>query len=305
VTPAELARLGSLPVRARVIVEGAFAGKHRNLHAGTSMEFTEHKEYAPGDEIRRIDWKAVGRVDRYYVKRFEDETELRTFLVLDASASMGYGQGAMTKLAYAQSLAGALAYLLGQQGDPTGLVLHDEATRQYVPPSTRPGQVREIWRQLEATRPDGRTDIARALGHVGELCDRRSLVVVFSDLLDAEAEDPKPAASAAQGPVVAGLRNLAARGHDVVLFHLLDPDEVELPFQDLSHFEGVEPGDARALLAEPEDLRDAFRRESQAFRDRWRQACVEARVEYRFARTDEAPSEILRQILAGRQRGRS
>ena len=115
-----------MSVRARVIVEGAFAGMHQNPHAGASIEFSEHKEYAPGDDIRRIDWKAYGRVDRYYIKRFEDETEMRTFLLVDSSASMGYGRKGVTKLAYASHLAAALAYLLAQQGDPPGLMLFDE-----------------------------------------------------------------------------------------------------------------------------------------------------------------------------------
>jgi uncharacterized protein (DUF58 family) len=319
--PATLARLANLPLRARVIVEGAFAGMHHNLHAGTSMEFTEHKEYAPGDEIRRIDWKAVGRIDRYYVKRFEDETEMRTMLLVDSSASMGYRRAGISKLEYAGYLAGALSYLLAQQGDPAGLLLFDEEPRQYLPPSGRAGQIREILRLLEGATPAGRTQAARALGHVGELVEKRCLIVVFSDLLDADAAetaahagalpgtsnagDPRPPpASAPRGPTAERLANLAARGHDVVLFHLLDPDEIELPFEDLTLFEGLEPGDGRTLLAEAMDLRDAFQRESRAFRERWRQRCLEAGVEYRFATTAEAPSEVLRGFLTSRQRGR-
>jgi uncharacterized protein (DUF58 family) len=313
--PAALASLASLSVRARVIVEGAFAGMHHNLHAGTSMEFTEHKEYAPGDEIRRIDWKAVGRVDRYYVKRFEDETEMRTFLVVDASASMAYGRRGVSKLTYAGYLASAVAYLLGQQGDPAGLLLFDDRTRHYLPPSTRSGQVREIFRLLEGAAPAGGTVADRTLSQVGELADKRSLVLVFSDLLDTEPEGGLPPARAAargpagpspgaHGPVAERLANLAARGHDVVVFHLLDPDEVELPFEDLMFFEGVEPGDARTLLAEAADLREAFREESRAFRERWRLACLEVGVEYRFASTTEAPADILRRFLSGRRRAR-
>lgn len=298
-SPDQLAQLASLEIRARVIVEGAFAGMHHNLHAGTSIEFTEHKEYSPGDEIRRIDWKAVGRVDRYYVKRFEDETEMRTLLVVDTSASMGYRRRGGTKLAYAANLAGAVAYLLGRQGDPAGLLLFDETTRQYLPPSTRSGQIREIFRLLESAAPEGRTEPARALSHVGELVDKRGLILVFSDLLDAEDE---VAGDSARGAAIERLRQLRARGHDVVLFHLLDPDEVELPFDDLTFFEGMEPGDARTLLVHASDLQEAFRRESAAFRERWRLACLEARVEYRFVRTDESPAEVLRAFLASRQR---
>ena len=305
--PDALAQLAGLPLRARVIVEGAFAGMHHNLHAGTSMEFTEHKEYSPGDEIRRIDWKAFGRVDRYYIKRFEDETEMATFLVVDASASMGYARKGVSKLTYAGYLAGALAYLLGQQGDPAGLLLFDEKTRHYLPPNARSGQVREIFRLLEGAAPVGKTVADRALGQVGEFARHRSLVLVFSDLLDAEEGEGPPRRGeeeAAKGPLAERLANLSSRGHDVVLFHLLDPDEVELPFEDLMHFEGMEPGDARTLLAEANDLHAAFKLESAAFRERWRRRCLETGVEYRFCRTDTPPAEILRNFLSMRRRAR-
>jgi uncharacterized protein (DUF58 family) len=307
--PVALANLATMSLRARVIVEGAFSGMHHNLHAGTSMEFTEHKEYAPGDEIRRIDWKAVGRVDRYYIKRFEDETEMRTFLVVDASASMGYSRSGVSKLTYAGYLASALAYLTGQQGDPAGLLLFDELTRHYLPPSTRSGQVREIFRLLETAPAAGRTQTERVFSHVGELADKRSLVIVFSDLLDAEEGGPAGSQRneerpGARGPVAERLANLAARGHDVVVFHLLDRDEIELPFEDLMYFQAIEPGDNRTLLAEASELRQAFREESLAFRDRWRRACLEIGVEYRFVATDSPPAEVLRGFLSARRRAR-
>jgi len=290
--PVDIARLGSMSVRARVIVEGAFAGMHQNPHAGASIEFSEHKEYAPGDDIRRIDWKAVGRVDRYYIKRFEDETEMRTFLLVDSSASMGYGRTGVTKLAYASYLAAALAYLLAQQGDPAGLMLFDEKTRQYLPPRTRAGHIRDLLVALEAAYPAGRTEPGRALAEIGEIADRRSLVVLFSDLLDAPAD------------LSDRLRQVRSRGNDVVLFHVLDPDEVDLPFDDVTDFEGLEPEDARRLLVDPRDLAASFRRESAALRERWRQICLEARVEYRFSTTAEPPAEVLRAFLFARQRTR-
>ena len=290
--PTDIARLGSMSVRARVIVEGAFAGMHQNPHAGSSIEFSEHKEYAPGDDIRRIDWKAVGRRDRYYIKRFEDETEMRTFLLVDSSASMGYGRKGVTKLAYASYLAAALAYLLAQQGDPAGLVLFDEKTRQYLPPRTRGGHIRDLLVALEAAYPAGRTEPARALAEIGEIADRRSLIVVFSDLLDAPAE------------LADRLRQVRSRGNDVVLFHLLDPDEVELPYEDVTDFEGLEPDDARRLLVDPRDLAASFRRESAALRERWRQTCLESRVEYRYAATSEPPAEVLRAFMFARQKAR-
>jgi len=290
--PNDIARLGSMSVRARVIVEGAFAGMHQNPHAGSSIEFSEHKEYAPGDDIRRIDWKAVGRRDRYYIKRFEDETEMRTFLLVDSSASMGYGRKGVTKLTYASYLAAALAYLLAQQGDPAGLMLFDEKTRQYLPPRTRGGHIRDLLVALEAAYPAGRTEPGRAVAEIGEIADRRSLIVLFSDLLDAPAH------------LGDRLRQVRSRGNDVVLFHVLDPDEVELPYDDVTDFEGMEPDDARRLLVDPRDLAASFRRESAALRERWRQSCLESRVEYRFATTAEPPAEVLRAFLFARQRAR-
>jgi uncharacterized protein (DUF58 family) len=290
--PTDIARLASMSVRARVIVEGAFAGMHQNPHAGSSIEFSEHKEYAPGDDIRRIDWKAVARRDRYYIKRFEDETEMRTFLLVDSSASMGYGRKGVTKLTYASYLAAALAYLLAQQGDPAGLMLFDEKTRQYLPPRTRGGHIRDLLVALEAAYPAGRTEPGRAVAEIGEIADRRSLIVLFSDLLDAPAN------------LGDRLRQVRSRGNDVVLFHVLDPDEVELPYDDVTDFEGMEPDDARRLLVDPRDLAASFRRESAALRERWRQSCLESRVEYRFATTAEPPAEVLRAFLFARQRAR-
>ncbi len=289
-SPLDLAKLGSMAVRARVIVEGAFAGTHQNPHAGASIEFSEHKEYAPGDDIRRIDWKAVGRVDRYYVKRFEDETEMRTFLLVDASASMGYAREGVSKLAYASYLAAALAYLLAQQRDPAGLLVFDERTRHVLPPRTRGGHIRDLLTALDGVYPAGKTEPGRALAHVGEIADRRSLIVLYTDLLDAPAD------------VADRLRQLRSRGNDVVLFQILHPDEVELPFEHLSDFEGLEPDDTRRLLVDPRDLAASFKRESAALRERWRQTCVEARVEYRFATTAEPPAEVLRAFLFSRQR---
>jgi uncharacterized protein (DUF58 family) len=292
--PVDLARLATMSLRARVIVEGAFAGMHHNPHAGTSIEFAEHKEYAPGDDLRHMDWKAVARVERYYIKRFEDETEMRTFLLVDASASMGYRRSGVSKLEYASYLAAALGYLLAQQGDPAGLILFDERTRQYLPPRTRGGHIRDLLLALEGAYAAGRTQPGRALAHAGELADRRSLVVLMTDLLDAPDD------------LTDRLRQLRSRGHDVALFHLLDPDEVELPVDawDLTLFEGVEPEDARNLLVDPRDLAASFARESLALRERWRLACLEAHVEYRFVVTTTPPAEVLRSFLFDRRRAR-
>ena len=293
----DLAQLASLTVRARVIVEGALSGMHRNLHPGTSLEFTEHKEYAPGDDVRRIDWKAVARTDRYSIKRFEDETEMRMLLIVDASGSMAYRRSSVSKLEYATYLCAAMAYLVGQQRDAAGLLAFRDDTTAFLPPSTRPGQVRELLSTLEGLKASGVSNMGLALDRAAEICDKRSLVLIFIDLLDTEQT---LAGAIAACPVTDRLRQLRARGHDVVLFHVFDPDEVELPFDELMFFEGMEPGDQRTLLADANDLAQSFREESASFRQRWRAASLEAQVEYRFARTDAPPAEVLHAFLADR-----
>ena len=206
---------------------------------------------------------------------------------------MGYARaGGVSKLDYASYLAAALGYLLAQQGDPAGLLVFDEKTRHYLPPRTRGGHIRDLLLALDGVYPAGRTEPGRALAYVGELAERRSLVVLFTDLLDAPAD------------LADRLRQLRSRGDDVVLFQILDPDEVELPFEELSHFEGLEPEDGRRLLVDPRDLAASFKRESAALRERWRQTCLEGRVEYRFATTAEPPADVLRAFLFARQRAR-
>lgn len=299
--PLELARLSSMALRARVIVEGAFVGLHHNPNLGSAIEFAEHKEYAPGDEIRRIDWKLVGRQDRYYVKQFEDETEMRTLLLVDASASMGYARAGVSKLMYAGFVAAALAYLLGRQGDPTGLLIHDSRMRRYLPPSGRAGHIRELLGTLDGMRPGGETNLAAALERVADLAHKRSLVVVLSDLLDADKREAAGATEAAAGPTALALAQLALRGHDVALFHVLDPDEVQLPFDDVTQFLGVEPNDSRSVVVDASELRQSFAQESAAFRARWRQTCVQAGVDYRSVITNEAPGAVLRAFIGERR----
>ncbi len=298
--PSELARLSNMALRARVIVEGAFAGSHHNPNLGSAIEFAEHKEYAPGDEIRRIDWKLVGRQDRYYVKRYEDETEMRTLLVLDASASMAYGRQ-LPKLMYAGFLAAAIAYLLGRQGDPAGLMIHDRRMRRYLPPSGRGGHIRELLGTLDTLQAGGETNLAAALERVADLAQRRSLVIVLSDLLDADKRDSNNRELAA-GPTALALSQLALRGHDVALFHIMDPDEIELPFDEVTQFLAMEPNDDRQVVVDANELRQSFALESAAFRARWRQSCLQAGVEYRQVTTSEPPGAVLRAFIGERRR---
>src|SRR5437660_6828165 len=177
-----LSKLANLELRARAVVEGALSGLHQSPHRGASVEFAEHKEYSAGDEIKHIDWKAYGKFDKYYVKRFEEETELRAYLLVDCSGSMDYRGAGMSKLEYARTLAASLAYLLLRQQDQVGLIAFGDKLRGYVPPRARGGHLADLLGMLEVTDAHGTTDLPRALSYLSEVAQRRSLVLLFSDL---------------------------------------------------------------------------------------------------------------------------
>ena len=291
--PRALERLGSLELRARDVVEGVLSGLHRSPHHGASVEFAEHKEYAPGDELRHIDWKAYGKLDRYYVKRYEEETELIAHLVVDVSASMGYraAPDKDSKLDYARLVAATLGWLLLRQGDKVGLEAFSDGVKSAVPARGRSSHLHDLIAALEALNADGSTQIRTALLHAAE-ARRRSLIVLISDLLcDSDEDDAE---------VARLLGGLSARGHDVVVLHTLDHDELTLPFEETAWFEAME-GQGR-VLAEPDRVRAAYLDEIRAFTERWRQRMAEADVEYRLVDTARPPAEVLVEMLRGRAR---
>jgi len=289
--PVALSRLQNLELRARSVVEGALSGMHRSPHHGSSVEFAEHKEYSAGDEIKHIDWKAYGKFDKYYVKRFEEETELRAYLLIDCSASMGYaGPSGVSKLDYARMLAASLAYLLLKQQDQVGMVAFGERLRGYLPPRARSGHLNDLLTALDGVKAEGRTDLPRALAYLSEVVQRRALVVLFSDLLGSGND------------VRHLLRGLRARKHDVVVFHLLDKDELTLPFEGTTIFESME--DEQKLVADPGDVRKAYLAELEKFVDGYRTALREGDVEYQLVDTSQPPSDVLVRFLTGPYRTR-
>ena len=300
--PVALAKVGTFPLRARTIVEGALSGLHRSPHHGSSVEFAEHKEYSPGDEIKHIDWKAYGKFDRYYVKRFEEETELTAYLVLDRSGSMTYKGDGLAKLEYAAYLVAALAYLLIKQQDRVGLYAFGGGEPPLnVPPRARSTHLHDLYGQLErvvdsaAARParqpsaGGPTGLAAALDHIAETARRRrSLVMVISDMFDASSEVPML------------LRRLRAQRHDVSVFQTLDRHELELPFEGLTLFESME--DDRRILADPRAVRDEYLRELRAFLARTAAACKSGDVEHHLVPTDQPLEQTLVSFLTARAR---
>jgi uncharacterized protein (DUF58 family) len=291
--PATLARVANVELRARTVVEGALSGLHKSPHHGASVEFAEHKEYAPGDEVKHIDWKAYGKFDKYYVKRFEEETELHAYLVVDASASMGYRGDGVSKLEYAKLLAASLAYLLLKQKDQVGLVAFADRLRGYLPARGKSGHLHDLLGGLETLEAGGQTDLQRAVAYVSEVVRRRSLVIFLSDLLSfGESGDARHL-----------IRGLRARRHDVVVLHLLDRDELTLPFDGTTWFESME--DERRLLVEPGDVRRAYLDELERFIDGYRRGLTEGDVEYHLVDTARAPSDVLLEVMTGAwRRGR-
>lgn len=285
---AALMRIRSLELRARLVMEGFSKGLHRSLQHGFSAEFSEYRQYVTGDDPRFIDWKVMARSDRCYVKKFEEETNLRCQLLLDVSASMAYGSAGYTKLDYAATLAATLALFLREQGDAAGITLFDERVQEHLPAQGRAGQWHALLLHLQkaqaTTRGTGTRFPLRALG---EMIRRRALLVMLSDFLtpldDLERE--------------IGL--LTAMQHDVVIFHVMDPAELEFPFDESAAFADSESG--KKLLLEPAMVRKNYLARLQAHLDRLRKLCDRHGVEYRLIRTDRPLEEDLFDFLSARR----
>ncbi|HJL20161.1 MAG TPA: DUF58 domain-containing protein [Sandaracinaceae bacterium LLY-WYZ-13_1] len=289
--PQTAQRVANLSLAATKAVDGLLSGIHRSPHRGASVVFVEHREYRPGDDLRLLDWRAYARSDRHQIKRFEQETHLRATLVLDRSGSMAYGgEGRRTKAEHAATLLGALAFILIRQGDAPGLAVVDRAVTARLPARTKPAHLEQVLQEL-ATPPEEGTEtrLHEALTEVAERAGKRGFVAVASDLLDFDERALEP------------LSYLVGRGHEVVVFHVLDPDELELPFDEPARFEGLE-GEG-SLDADPEALREAYEREIGAFLSACRGKCIAAGARYVIARTDEPVERTLASVLtsAGRR----
>jgi uncharacterized protein (DUF58 family) len=285
--PRVLARLSNLYLRARWVVEGIMSGIHRSRSKGFSVEFEEHREYSPGDEIRRIDWKALGKFDRYFIKEYEDETNLRAYLLLDGSASMDYASDGITKFDYGCTLVASLAYLILKQQDAAGLVTFSDRVESFIPPKAKRGYLLEILRALEGRKPGGETNVGRILLEIAGKIRRRGLVVLVSDLLDEPEE------------ILKGLRLFRFKGNDVIVFHLLDAAELDLPFDGNILFEDIEEADLR-VTADAQVIRKTYCQVVQEFVDHMRKECQEHFIDYRLLRTSTPLDHALVSYLSWR-----
>jgi len=265
--PEIVSRLSTMELRARLVVEGFIIGLHRSPYHGFSIEFAEHRQYMPGDEIRHLDWKVLGRTGRYYIKQFEEETNLKSYLLIDASRSMGYSSGKHpTKLEYASYLAAALSFLMIRQQDAVGLMVYDEKVRSYLPPHATRSYLRQIFHQLDATEPGNRTSTSASLHEIAERIRRRGLVAIFSDLFDAPED------------VMTAIRHFRHKKHEVVVFHILDPMERTFAFGSDALFRDMETGEE--VATQPWHLRAAYREAVESFIGYYKKECREHNVEY-------------------------
>lgn len=286
--PEVLASLSTLELVARSAVEGYFQGLHRSPRFGFSQEFAEYKAYSEGDDPRFVDWNVFARTDRTYIRRYLGETNTRLMIALDASASMGYGTGPVTKLQYAKFLAASLAYMTLQQHDPTGLIAFDAQIRSYRPPSSRTGTLTAILHALDRLEAGSATDLGQSFRQMHEHCQRRGLVAVISDLYC----DPEALTRAVQP--------LAWRGHDIMIFQILDRSELAPEWNESVLLEDVESG--QQLEVSPDYLRTTYRERIQAHLARVKEVAARSRADHALLVTDEPLDRAFRRYLMFRQR---
>ncbi len=285
--PELLQKLGDLELVAREAVEGLRVGSHRSPLKGFSTEFAHHRQYSPGDAIRDIDWRVYGRTDRYYTKLYEAETNYDCYLLMDASSSMTYGSGKVSKLEYAKFLAATLAYIVLKQRDSVGLSVFDSEVRAYLPPRSAMGIILQIDRILKKVNSEPKNTIARQLHDIALMLKRRSFVVVISDFF-ADVEN-----------VMAGLDHLRFDGHNVVVMHTLDPYEMEFPFKGTWRFEGLE--NEEPLTTQPERIRDDYLESFNAFMKEFRAGCIGSNIDYTLVDTSRPLDGVLTEFFHNRQ----
>jgi uncharacterized protein (DUF58 family) len=285
--PAALMRIRSLELRARVVVEGFWNGIHRSPYHGFSAEFSEYRQYSHGDDIRHVDWRVYARTDRYYIKKFEDETNLRCQLLVDGSRSMMYGSDpALTKYAYASTLAATFAHFLSRQGDAVGLTRFDDRVRDYLPPKSTPGHLRSLMLALEPPAEGRSTEFGAPLARVAEMHDRRGMFVLLSDLL------------APLEVLEARLGLLRARGNEVVVFQILDPREIDFEFEKAAQFTDLESGGQHFI--DPALAGDSYRKKLGAHLAAAEAICGRNGIDYQLCPTDRPLDLALYDLLAAR-----
>jgi uncharacterized protein (DUF58 family) len=287
--PLALSKLRGLDLIAKLVVEGFITGLHKSPYHGFSVEFAEHRQYMPGDPFKHVDWKLYAKSDRFYVKTYEQETNLRAHVLLDVSASMGYAsENRISKFQYASFLSAALSRLMLMQQDAVGMLLFRDRVESLIPARATPGHLKILLAELERARPGSTTAMAEALHEMAERIQRRGLVILLSDLLD----DPER--------VMAALKHFRYKNHEVVVFHVLDPHEIEFPFREETGFVDLETGEE--LMTHPWEVAAEYRRRFEAWSETYKRQCLENRIEYERLSTDTPYDVALLRYLEKRRK---
>jgi uncharacterized protein (DUF58 family) len=285
-----LSRLANVPLFSRRPMQGNVSGRHPSPHRGSSVEFAEYRKYVPGDDLRRLDWRVYGRTDRFYVKEFEADTNLRCCFILDTSGSMAFGSTGVSKIEYARKLAGSLGYLAVQQGDAVGISCVAKGVVRSLPPTRNPAHLRTFFDILEQATPEGETRVPSVLHELAETIRQRALIVILSDLF-------------VEPELLRGcFQHLQFRKHDVAVFHLLDPQELVFDFRRPMRFLDMEGGPA--IFAEPNDIADRYHQALQNYVAALRDVMLESAVDYHRVALDEDYEQVLARFLVGRTRAR-
>ena len=287
--PETVSKLKGMELRARMVVEGFMAGLHKSPYHGFSVEFAEHRQYMPGDNIRDIDWKVFAKTDRHYIKQYEEETNLKAYLLLDCSASMAYKSGdRVSKLDYARFLCGALSYMMLRQRDAVGLVAFSNKIRRYIPPRSKSGHLHLLLSELAAQEAGETTDISSTLHEMAERIKRRGVVIILSDLLD----DPNK--------VISGLKHFRYNKHEVIVFHILDPRERDFNFGGEAIFKDMETGEEITTL--PYQIKKDFAKQVSEYSEEIAAACRQSRIDYHLIDTSTPFDKALWAFLSKRAR---
>jgi uncharacterized protein (DUF58 family) len=287
--PETVSKLKGMELRARMVVEGFIAGLHKSPYHGFSVEFAEHRQYMPGDSIRDIDWKLYGKSDKFFIKQYEEETNLKGYLLLDCSKSMAYHSGAeISKLDYAGMLSGALSYMMLRQRDSVGLVTFDQKIRRYIPPRSKAGHLHVMLKEIADQTPSEMTDISHTLHEMAERIKRRGLVIIMSDLLD-DAEK-----------IISGLKHFRYNQHEVIVFHILDPRERDFAFGTDALFRDMETGEE--ITTSPYQIKKDFQRQVKAFAEEIAMACRQSNIDYHPIDTSMPFDKALYAFLGKRER---
>jgi len=286
--PEAVSKLANMNLVARLVVEGFITGLHRSPYHGFSVEFAEYRQYMPGDDIRHIDWKVYGKTDRFYVKQFEEETNLKSYILLDSSASMSYSSHSITKFQYATYFAAALTYLMLKQRDSVGLVTFAQKIKKYLPPRSVNTYLSIILQQLQKTRVSSTTNIAETFHQMAERINRRGLIIVLSDLMD----NPEK--------VISGLKHFRHKKHEIIVFHILDPFERTFNFKQDATFVDLESGEK--IVTQPWHIQNEYRKLVNDFIQTYKNQCLANRIDYVLIDTQQDFDRVLMQYLIKRKR---